>query len=93
MAADIWAATNILIPAFLDNGYLPPWPDPDATPDDPNSDFRIYLDQSMSAILAAGFDATNNLAQIDVHSQDLALLIFVDGFEWGDTSGWSIAVP
>jgi len=65
----------------------------DATPDDPNSDFRIYLDQSMSAILAAGFDATNDLGQIDVYSEDLSLLIFADGFEWGDTSEWSSAVP
>ena len=93
VAADLWAATNILIPAFLDNGYLPPWPEPDATPDDPDSDFRIYLDQSMSAILAAGFDVTNDLGQIDVYSEDLSLLIFADGFEWGDTSEWSSAVP
>jgi hypothetical protein len=93
VATDLWAATNILIPAFLDNGYQPPWPDPDATPDDPNSDFRIYLDQSMSAILAAGFDATNDLAQIDVYSEDLSLQIFADGFEWGDTSEWSSAAP
>ncbi len=92
VAVDIWAATNILIPAFLDNGYLPPWPDPDATPDDPNSDFRTYLDQSMSAILAAGFDATNDFGQIDVYSRDLSLLIFADGFEWADTSEWSSAV-
>ena len=93
VAADLWAATNILIPAFLANGYLPPWPNPDATPDDPNSDFRIYLDQSMSSILAAGFDVTNDLGQIDVFSEDLSLLIFTDGFEWGDTSEWGSAVP
>jgi hypothetical protein len=47
----------------------------------------------MSAILAAGFDATNDLAQIDVYSEDLSLQIFADGFEWGDTSKWSGAVP
>jgi len=93
VAADLWAATNILIPAFLDNGYVPPWPDPDATPDDPNSDFRTYLDRSMSAILAAGFDATNDPARIDVYSEDLSVLIFNDGFEWGDTSEWSSSVP
>ena len=28
VALDIWAVTNILIPAFLDNGYTPPWPYP-----------------------------------------------------------------
>jgi hypothetical protein len=93
VAADLWAATNILIPAFLDNGYLPPWPDPDATPDDPNSDFRTYLDQSMSAILAAGFDVTNDPAQIDAYSMDVSALIFTDGFEWGDALEWTSAVP
>ncbi len=93
VAADLWAATNILIPAFVDNGYSPPWPSPDATPDDPESSFRVYLDRSMSAILAAGFDATNDLAQIDVFSRDLAAQIFSDGFEWGDTLEWSDVVP
>jgi hypothetical protein len=65
VAADIWAATNILIPAFLDNGHTPPWPAPSADPADPGSAFRNYLDNSMSWILAAGHDVTNDLAQID----------------------------
>ena len=89
VAADIWAATNILIPTFLGNGYQPPWPNPDATPDDPDSDFRTYLDQSMSALLASGFNVTNDLSQIDVTSQNLSQLVFTDGFEWGDSSEWS----
>jgi hypothetical protein len=66
VAADIWAVTNILIPAFVDNGYSPPWPEPSADPDDPSSDFREYLDNSMNWILAAGYEATNDLDQIDV---------------------------
>ncbi len=93
VATDIWAVTNILIPAFLDNGYTPPWPSPDATPDDPSSDFRTYLDRSMSAILAAGYDATNDLGQINVTSADVSSLVFFDGFEWGNTSGWSDEAP
>jgi len=93
VAADLWAATNVLIPAFLDDGYTPPWPSPDATPDDPDSDFRTYLDRSMSAILAAGYDATNDPGQIDASSADLSSLVFVDGFEWGNTSGWSGEAP
>jgi hypothetical protein len=65
VAADIHAVKNILIPGFLDNGYAPPWPWPSADPDDPTSEFREYLDNSMSQILAAGFDVTNDPAQID----------------------------
>ena len=68
VAADIWAAKNILIPAFLANGYSPPWPYPSADPDDPNSEFREYLDNSMNFILAAGYKATNNPDQIDTFS-------------------------
>jgi hypothetical protein len=93
VAVDIWAVTNILIPAFLDNGYTPPWPHPEATPDDPTSDFRVYLDRSMSELLAAGYDATNDLASIDVATVDLSLAVFADGFESGDTAAWSSAVP
>jgi hypothetical protein len=93
VAIDIWAVTNILVPAFLDNGYSPPWPHPEATPDDPASDFRVYLDRSMSELLAAGYDATNDLASIDVATVDLSLAVFADGFESGDTALWSALVP
>jgi hypothetical protein len=65
VAADIWAVTNILVPGFLANGYTPPWPEPSADPEDPASDFREYLDNSMSWILAAGYAVTNDLDQID----------------------------
>ncbi len=66
VAADIWAVKNILIPAFVSNGYSPPWPNPSADPDLPTSAFRQYLDNSMYEILAAGDTVTNDLAQIDV---------------------------
>ncbi len=66
VAVDIWAVKNILIPAFTDNGYSPPWPSPSADPDLPGSAFRQYLDNSMYQILAAGYEVTNNLDQIDV---------------------------
>jgi hypothetical protein len=73
VAADIWAVTNILIPGFIDNGYSPPWPNPSADPDDPDSHFRVYLDNSMSQILAAGYEVTNDLDQIDVFSMSWRL--------------------
>jgi len=95
VAADIWAATEILIPAFLDNGFSPPWPYPEATPDDPSSAFRNYLDNSMDQILGAGFNVTNDLAQIDAVTWDgtTPLALFVDGFESGGTEAWSVTVP
>ncbi len=68
VAADIWATRNILIPAYVANGYSPPWPFPSADPDDPTSAFRVYLDRSMNYILAAGFDVTNDPDRIDVTS-------------------------
>ncbi|MHC4415761.1 MAG: DUF362 domain-containing protein [Planctomycetota bacterium] len=70
VAADLWATKNILIPAFIENGYSPPWPDPSADPDDPNSAFRRYLDNSMNQILAAGYDVTNDPDQIDAYSSN-----------------------
>jgi hypothetical protein len=93
VAADIWAVTSILIPGFLGNGFTPPWPHPDATPDDPSSDFRQYLDASMSALLAGGHHTTNDLAQIDVHTVDAQGMIFTDGFESGNTASWSATSP
>ncbi len=94
VATDIWAATEILIPAFLDNGFYPPWPYPDATPDDPGSAFRIYLDNSMGHILNAGFTVTNDLGQIEAFTWDgvQELAVFTDGFESGDTQHWSTTV-
>jgi uncharacterized protein (DUF362 family) len=65
VAADIWAARNILIPAFIANGHSPPWPAPSADPDDPGSAFRNYLDNSMNQLLAAGIPVTNDFDAID----------------------------
>ncbi len=70
VAADIWAVTNILIPGFIDRSYEPPWPSPSADPDLPTSAFRNYLDNSMNYILAAGYEVTNDLAQIDAITWD-----------------------
>ena len=65
VAADMWAVTNIMVPAYIDNGYSS-WPSAD--PGNPGSTFRQYLDNSMDRILAAGYDATNDLDQIDSHT-------------------------
>ena len=70
VATDIWAAVHILIPAFYENGFTPPWPYPTATPTDPTSMFRRYLDSSMEYLLDAGFNVTNDLDQIDVYTWD-----------------------
>jgi hypothetical protein len=67
VALDIWAVKNILVPEFLASGYTPPWPYPSADPDDPDSTFRNYLDNSMDALLAQGYRVTNDLGSIDVH--------------------------
>lgn len=91
VAADLWATKNILIPAFEANGYHPPWPNPSADPDDPNSNFREYLDNSLYYIVTAGFEATNDPARIDTFSR--AIQISTDGFESGDTSGWAESGP
>ncbi len=70
VAADIWATTNILVPAFIDNGYTAPWPYPSADPENPGSAFRTYLDSSMGYLLAAGIAVTNDLEQIDALTWD-----------------------
>jgi hypothetical protein len=70
VAADVWAAKYILIPAFSANGQQAPWPYPSADPDDPESAFRTYLDNSMSQLLAAGYPVTNDLEQIEAHTFD-----------------------
>jgi hypothetical protein len=61
VAMDMWATINILVPTILDNGYTS-YPKQD--PEDPSSVFRIYLDATMNALLAAGIDVTNDPAQI-----------------------------
>ena len=53
------------MPAFEANGYSPPWPFPSADPGDPDSAFRTYLDNSMDALLAGGYQVTNDPEQID----------------------------
>lgn len=69
IAADIWAVRNILVPAFEMDGFPPePLPRPSADPDDPRSAFRIYIDNSMEALLEAGIEVTNDVDAIDVVS-------------------------
>jgi hypothetical protein len=66
VAADVWAVTNILIPGFAANGYVPPWPAPSADPTLPTGAFRNYLDRSMGFLLSAGIDVTNDPSRTDV---------------------------
>jgi hypothetical protein len=95
VAADLWSATEILIPAFIANGYTAPWPSPSADPGDPSSAFRNYLDNSMDRLLSAGINVTNDPDRIHAVTWDgtTPLALFVDGFESGDTAGWSATTP
>jgi hypothetical protein len=68
IAADIWAVKNILVPTWESHGLSAPWPWPSADPDDPRSAFRIYIDNSMEALLEDGFEVTNDVDAIDVFS-------------------------
>lgn len=88
VAADLWATMNILVPAFEDNGFTS-WPKAD--PEDPSSNFRVYLDNSAYFIAAAGYPVTNDPNRIDVFS--IPMPLHLDGFESGDTSGWSSSSP
>ena len=73
IAADIWAVRNILVPAFEMDGYPPePLPRPSADPDDPESSFRVYLDNSMEALLEAGIEVTNDFDAIDAVSANVS---------------------
>lgn len=90
VAADIWAVENILVPTFVANGYAPPWPAPSADPGDPTGAFRVYLDQSMTRMLAAGLTVTNDPGQIDLHE---IAAVFAGDFESGDSSAWSATTP
>ena len=86
VAADLWATKNILIPAFEDNGY-DQWPKAD--PDNPNSKFREYLDNSALYVLSAGLVVTNDPGQIDSYSTSAPL--YADGFESGDFGDWVVS--
>lgn len=66
IAIDRWSVKNILIPGFISNGFTPPWPTPSADPDIETSAFRTYLDNSMHRLISAGYDVTNDYAQMDV---------------------------
>lgn len=70
VAADMWAVTNILVPAFIANGYPPPWENPNPSPFDPTGEFRMYLDNSMQRLLEGGHAVTNNIESIDAFTWD-----------------------
>lgn len=67
IAIDLWSTTNILVPTIIANGYTT-WPKQDPT--NPASIFRLYLDNAMGVLLAAGRTVTNDLAKIDVFQLD-----------------------
>jgi hypothetical protein len=64
VALDRWAVANILVPALIVNGFTD-YPMQD--PDDPESDFRRYLDRTAAALIGAGIPVTNDPARIVAH--------------------------
>ncbi len=62
VAADIWAAKHVLLPTLIANGHDIDYVRMD--PEDPSSEFRNYLDLSMSEMLAGGITTTNDLDHI-----------------------------
>jgi uncharacterized protein (DUF362 family) len=68
VALDIWAVKNVLSPQVIANGYTAEQYGFRLDPDDPTSIFRAYLDKSMSEMLAAGIDATNDYRAVALHT-------------------------
>ncbi len=66
VALDVWAVKHILVPQIQVNGFTPPqYAAQD--PDNPNGGFRMYLDRSMSEMLAGGITTTNDYSAVRVH--------------------------
>jgi uncharacterized protein (DUF362 family) len=67
VALDMWAATNVLIPQIIENGFSYASYHNTQDPDNPNSLFRRYLDRSMNEMLLGGIETTNDLTAVDAH--------------------------
>jgi uncharacterized protein (DUF362 family) len=67
VALDAWAVKFILIPQIVANGYSYSSYASTQNPDNPQSTFRQYLDRSMSELLAAGLQTTNDYTAALVH--------------------------
>lgn len=65
-AMDTWAAKNILVPQFLANGYSEADYFSGQDPDNPDSDFRSYIDLSMNEMLLGGIDTNSDYATVDL---------------------------
>jgi uncharacterized protein (DUF362 family) len=81
VALDSWATKHIMIPQITENGYTYDdyhgWQDPD----NPGSIFRSYLDASMSEMLAAGIETTNDYSAAEVYVWDGPPIPAIS--EWG----------
>ena len=60
VALDVWATKHVMIPQILANGYQPSDYATTQDPDRAGSVFRRYLDASMSELLRAGAQSTND---------------------------------
>jgi uncharacterized protein (DUF362 family) len=67
VALDAWAVKHVLIPQIIANGYSPGqylMQDPD----DPDSNYRQYLDRSMNELLLAGRACSNDYNTVNLHT-------------------------
>lgn len=67
VALDAWATKHIMIPQIIANGYNVNNYGATQDPDNPASEFRIYLDLTMNELLFAGIDTTNNYDAVRLH--------------------------
>lgn len=67
VALDMWAVKHILMPQIIANGYESVDYGDTQDPDNPASVFRNYLDRSMSEMLRAGIDTTNDYDAVNLH--------------------------
>ena len=86
IALDVWAVKHIMIPQIIEDGFTFDSYHWTQDPDNPDSDFRRYLDRSMNEMLLAGMDTTNDVEAINLHVWvgDLDRDGDVDGGDFGE---------
>jgi uncharacterized protein (DUF362 family) len=66
VALDVWAASSVLIPEILRDGFSPDDYSYAQDPENPESVFRRYLDHSLGELLSAGIASTNDPEAVEV---------------------------
>lgn len=66
VALDVWATKYIMIPQIIENGYSSS-AYIEQHPDNPNGNFREYLDNTMNEMLLGGIDTTNDYTAVKLY--------------------------